>query len=129
MSDTQVSLIKSNPQMQSWVKCSEWWYECDKKKRKKIENKKRRKKKCDEETADTSGEGVTLPDPQGAGVPAWERREKDRWKKRKMKVREKEGEKLVGKFRQIVELYQWFSLMLIFVVESELFLVSSEFWE
>ena len=38
-----------------------------KRQRKKMnENKKRNTR----ETADTSGEGETLPDPQGAGVPA-----------------------------------------------------------
>ena len=35
-------------------------------KKKMNENKKRNAR----ETADTSGEGETLPDPQGAGVPA-----------------------------------------------------------
>ena len=40
------------------------------------------------ETADTNGEGETLPDPQGAEVSAWER-ERDKWNE---KEKVKKGE-------------------------------------
>ena len=57
-----------------------WW-------KKEEEGKKRkRKKNCEKKTADTDGEGETLPDPQRAEVPAWEKEEK------KDRERESQGE-------------------------------------
>ena len=44
--------------------------------------RRKKKKENANETADTNGEGVALPDPQGAGVPAWDKC-----------MRRKEGEK------------------------------------
>ena len=53
------------------------------------------------------------------------RRRKTKMRKREeknVKVEEKGGEKLVGKFKQFPELFQLCSLVLIFFVESESFL-------
>ena len=49
------------------------------------------------ETADTNGEGETLPDPQGAEVSAWEQQQKEREKVEKRdRESESEGEKCVA---------------------------------
>ena len=47
-----------------------WWLE-----KVKVEEEEEKEKwmKVKWETADTNGEGETLPDPQGAEVSAWER--------------------------------------------------------
>ena len=64
------------------------WREDNKKKRE--EKGEEKKKKDESETADTGGEGETLPDPQGAEVPAWEQRER----KEKAEIKEIERVKV-----------------------------------